>query len=345
LILTFDHIKENLLKPSLSESDLLKGISRLRDRYTQNRVTLKTEKLDAHLVSAYTLFYMTTNMEKLPFVLKQLEASHRENILKSQLIDFGCGPGTFAWGLLHHYPTEFKRYLGVDHDPLMLEAAEKLRQSLGELNCSIEFSSNLDSISKFSGEKTLIFSHSMNELEPYYVDEIIKQVNPTYLLFVEPGTSEVFSRLMLWREKQKDFMPLYPCASQSLNCPLAKVQEGEDWCHQLIRQSLDPELERLSQISKIDRRTQAMIAHLYVKSNLILAPIMKRAQIIRFIKETKFSYLYQICLQNKFVKIEILKKEMKGRKDLSTLLAPGQFLNYEILKTLEPDYLRVRIID
>lgn len=344
-MLTYDHIKKNILIPNLSESELLTGIRRLRERYTQNREILQSEKLNASLVSAYTLFYMTTNMEKLPYVLKQLDPLLRSKILNSHLIDFGCGPGTFAWGLIQHYQEEFHHYLGIDNDPLMIEAAEKLRQSLGVLKPQIKFSSHLDNVSKITEEKTLIFSHSFNELEPYDALEIIRKVNPSYLLMIEPGTSEVFSKIMQWREKQTDFHPLYPCASKSLTCPMLHSQNDHDWCHQIIRQNLDPELERVSQISKIDRRTQAMIAHLYVRSNLVDLPHIARTQIIRFLKETKFSYLYLVCQNNEFLKVEILKKEVKGRKDLSTLLAPGQFLNYEVMKTIESDYLRVKLID
>lgn len=327
----------------MSEADILRGIIKLRDRYTQNREDLASETLDESLVSCYTLFYMTTNMEKFPFVLRKLLPEIREKILKSTIIDFGCGPGTFAWGLSQHYQNDFHHYHGIDRDPLMLRAAEKLRDLLLQRQSSISFSYTIDEMKNYTGEKTLVFSHSMNEIEQSLVKMIIEKVNPTYLIFIEPGTSAVFASLMNWRMEQDKYIPVYPCASNNLACPIFANEESEDWCHQIIRQSLDPHLERFAQMAKIDRRTQTMIAHLYLRKENSTQLVVNRAVILRFIKETKFSYLYQICEGNKQIKIEILKKDVKGRKDLATVLSAGQFIEYEIIKKISSDYVRVKL--
>jgi hypothetical protein len=91
-----------------------------------------------------------------------------------------------------------------------------------------------------------------------------------------------------------------------------------------------------------------MVGHIYQKKSMQLSLISKKATIIQFLNETKFSFNYDVCLnedgQNQIVTFEILKKDMsKDQIKFYKNSNVGNIIEYEILKKLATIW-RVKII-
>jgi hypothetical protein len=182
--------------------------------------------------------------------------------------------------------------------------------------------------------------------------EVINKVNPTHLLFLEPGVPTVFDELMAVRDKLKEqgYSCFYPCPSME-TCPIVKNSEElgqDDWCHQVWRGTHEPEVEHLGQLAKIDRKAMAFIGHLYVLDS----PVENKssARFIRFINDTKHSFDWEICrpgeegLEKAYLEIPkkiLSKKEAKEMKKISV----GVNFDYEIDKVLGNGKIRVKTLN
>jgi len=169
--------------------------------------------------------------------------------------------------------------------------------------------------------------------------QIIKEVDPKYIIFICLGTPFVFKQLMHLKQNHlQSYNVLYPCPSQNV-CPL--IDSRTDWCHQIILASHHPSIERLSQILHKDRRHLPALIHVYQKNGVSLA----QTRLVRVLKETKFSFEWEVCDgENQYLKLQVVKRglkvaEIKKIRELS----PGASVQYKVLKELPGGVLRVKI--
>lgn len=338
-------LKSTLLEPNISETKITKILSKVSKGFTSDRSKISEYVSDREQVSAYTLFYLPTNIPKLNFVLEQLPDSLVKDIGKSKIVDLGTGPGTFAFAFDEYFDGEVT-VTGVDSSLLMLEQAKKINDLLYK-NKGIDF---LPDIPKSFKNETLFLGHSMNEMGVDKLISLVEESAPRNLIIIEPGTSEVFTQVLKLREymKESGYSCVFPCASLNSNCPVeVRRRKGiEDWCHQVLRMSHDVEVERLSQLIKLDRKTMPLIAHVYTLDHSHTAP---RARMVRFLRETKYSFDWEVCLLDegilKHCTFEIVKKGM-SKKEIKSLqkFSVGISFNYEVIKVLNENHLRVKIL-
>lgn len=344
---TYTQIQKHLLKPNLPDRTLAKHIEAIRELYTIRRDGMEEKSWSEAEVSAYASFYLPTNKVKFDFLMDQIGDEIREELSQCQVIDFGTGPGTYLLAFLDYFGGSNCGHLyGVDINPLMIEQAKRLLYGLHpDLKTKIHFEEEVGNYSDARG-KLLIFGNSLNELDHKAVFETIKKVRPDHLLFIEPGVPTVFDEVIQLREllKKEGFDCHYPCPNME-HCPLVKEEmEETDWCHQVWRGTHEPEVEHLAQLAKIDRRSMPFIGHLYSKSK---PQLDTKARFIRFINESKHSFVWEVCLKGEegLLKgtFEIPKKifsksEAKEMKKISV----GTNFDFEIDKTLGNGVVRLK---
>lgn len=299
--ISFSEFSHLLLNPHLKESEHVKNIKEISSKFTKNRDEIKDYVLDENLVSSYTMFYLPTNALKFDFILNKLPEEIKATIFNSEFIDVGCGPGTYSYALSRH--TENQKITCVDTSALMLSQAKKILEHKYPQN-HFEFQRKIDT--KKNGG-TLFFGNSINEMGIQNALDLVNIVNPDIVFFIEPGTSELFVELKKMRTILLDeYDVVYPCPSNE-KC-------HNHWCHQILRVSLSHDVERLSQLVSLDRKIMPLCGHVYVKKNKFNFNKSNELTIVRYLNETKFSFIYDVCDfeagENKIVKIEILKKNM-----------------------------------
>ena len=328
--LSIDDIRPHLLNPDLGENDLVRLIQEMSMKFTKRRDQIGDYVLDDDHVSAYTALYLTTNIPKLHFLLSKLSPKILADIKSRTFIDVGCGPGTFSLGMSLLFEKPPKEIICVDSSKTMLNQAEKMVKGFfSEANIKTHLKYN-----EVNRESVLFYGHSINEMGIARVQDQIMVIDPEYVIWIEPGTSELFSELKKLRTSLLDaYDILYPCPSNA-GCP-------NDWCHQVLRTSHDASVERLSQLVSLDRKILPMTAHVYKrKSNLAPSSV---ATIVRYITETKFSFEYEVCLfendKNKNAVIEIQKKQLdkKTQKKFKNL-SVGEKLSFSIDKIIGEKY-------
>ena len=139
------------------------------------------------------------------------------------------------------------------------------------------------------------------------------RIKPDLLIFIEPGTPTVFNGLIQLREKlihDNNYAVLYPCLAEKAACPMAN--NSSDWCHQIMRTPLSQEVHQLSQRLSIDRRSIALIGHVYLKGEFQKrsGKRKKHTHACSFSRETKYSWRYLSCPIGctELVELEFLKK-------------------------------------
>ncbi|MFA6236126.1 MAG: small ribosomal subunit Rsm22 family protein [Bacteriovorax sp.] len=334
--LSFAEIKPHLLIPSITEHEMVKLITEMSVKFTKKREQITDYVFEHKHVSAYAGFYLPTNIPKLHFLLSKLPAAVLEDFKNRPFIDMGCGPGTFslAWKKLMRTPAHVEM-ISVDSSQIMLDQATKIMKGFfpGE---------KFETHRKFNEEKSssiLFFGHSINEMGRQKAQDHIMTINPEYVIWIEPGTSELFKELVTLREIMLDhYDVLYPCPSNTA-CP-------NDWCHQVLRTTHEADIERLSQLVSLDRKVQPMAAHVYKrKSKTPIAPGIPT--VIRYVQETKFSFEYEVCLfengENKNVVIEIQKKHLSREQEKHFKHSNvGDHIHFEVEKMIG-EKLRVKL--
>lgn len=340
-----NELKKALLEPTISEQSIVKNLSLVSKGFTSDRNKITEYVMNREMVSAYTLFYLPSNIPKLNFIFDMLSEELQSDIKSSRIVDLGTGPGTFAFALDEYFDGDVE-VVGVDSSKLMIEQATKLNSELYK-NKKINFQKSIPA--DFDGE-TLLLGHSLNEMGLKALLKIIGEYSPRNLIVIEPGTSEVFKEIVKLRTAMGElgYSCAYPCANIHSQCPVAsKVEQGtEDWCHQVLRMTHDSEFERLSQIVKLDRKVMPLIAHVYTKS---VKCDSKKARMIRFLRESKFSFDWEVCFERdgeltsanfEILKRGLSKKEIKEMQKLSV----GIDVEYEVVKELSKNHIRVKLI-
>jgi ribosomal protein RSM22 (predicted rRNA methylase) len=321
----------------VNEDRLISCLKEISQNFTSNRKKIADYRLDLEMVEAYAAFYLPTNIPKFSFVLDRLSSDIRAKILSSDFYDIGCGPGTYSISYLENGGTG--KIFAVDNAPLMLQQMQselKKRNFGAEVNTILNNKFSLMTLDK-TKSRCLFFGNSFNEMSDYEFENYLEKVNPDILFFIEPGTSDVFTKLKEYRNTfiEKGWSVAYPCPN-NLNCPMV----DNDWCHQIVRFTHEPEIERLAQLIKLDRHQMPMCAHIYFKKKIDLNS--QQVRIVRFLGENKFAFEYQVCVENKLIKYEFQKKKMSKPqiKHMQTL-SVGDELHAVLDKEVNPNWFRV----
>ncbi len=340
-----------LVGPISSEKELISLIHKLKKNFTTQRSSLEDYLDNQKMISAYTLFYMTTNIPKFSFIYDQLPVELQEIFKSYDFIDFGTGPGTYI--LAHHLQVgSFQGfYYGVEQSKKMLKQANQTLPFFGIAADQFLISDQLPERKR--NKRILFFGNTLNEMSEESIFETINKVSPEVLFFLEPGTKDSFKKILKIRKFlfEKDYDCLFPCPGAKVSCPM---EEG-DWCHQVFKYTHNLEIQRLSQLVKLDRSSMPLIAHIYSQKGLI----EKKAEtfddqktfhgfMVRKFKDSKHSFRWQLCLDDsdmkglymvEFYKKKFNKNELKKLKDLST----GMKINFQIEKILGPKLLRISL--
>lgn len=311
-----------LLYQFKSEHDLIKAIEELSSKFTQNRDKISDYLKDERLTSAYTAFYLTTNMPKLPAVFEWMPRQWLEQVSNCTFIDLGAGPGTFS--------LAFRKWANRPVNILQIETSAVMRAQANKIWEGLYPEEKL--LNSTVGEKILFFGHSANEMGVDVALKYINDLNPEHILFVEPGTKDFFPKMLQIRDEllRQKFNVLYPCPKAE-ECPLKNSQE--DWCHQFIQVKQEGDVERLSQMARKDRRHLPLIVHAFSKTFKAQTP---KSRLIRVFPETKFSFEWDACELNHSKHYQIMKRGLskKSQKELGEILA-GAALEVETEKVLE----------
>lgn len=289
------------------ESDLLKAIEELSRKFTTERNKIGDYLKDERLVSAYTAFYLMTNLPKLRSVMDWMPEEWISDLKECSLIDLGAGPGTFSFAWREYFGT--KSIVQVELSPAMRKQARKLWDgfhSPGEMK----------QVGMPEGKSVLLFGHSANEMDIQDALDYVNKYSPEHILFIEPGTKEFFGKMLELRREliSNGWHVLYPCPEES-GCPMLGT---ENWCHQFINVKHDPDVERLSQIMRKDRKLLPLTVQAFSKK--VYPRVDER--LVRVLPETKFSFEWQVCHNNVLEDYQVMKRGM----DKATEKSLGQIL-------------------
>lgn len=302
--ITLEQIRPYLLNVNISEKEVIRNIAEISNKFTKNRTQIEDYVEEENLVSSYALFYLPTNVPKFEFVFSKLDETIQNQMLNNTFIDVGCGPGTYSYAIsqLGHKSET----ICIDKSKLMLKQAESILSNAFK-NKQFKFQSK---ITDKLNNSTLFFGNSINEMGIQNAVDLVNIVSPEIVMFIEPGTSELFLELKKFRKwLLEEYDVIYPCPSNA-KCP-------NNWCHQVLRMTHEQDVERLSQLVSLDRKIMPMTAHLYVKKNKTIPNT--KVTLIRYLNETKFSFIYEVCEygqnENQNIKIEILKKNLSKEQE------------------------------
>lgn len=316
-----------------SEADLIRAIEEISSKFTTERERIGDYLKDPKLVSAYTVFYLLTNIPKLKEVMKWMPEDWIKELRACDFIDLGAGPGTFSFAWKEFGGTG--DFYQIELSPLMKEQGKKLWEGFHQ--------EKLYQGSRWEWQtekpKLLLFGHSANEMGPKIALEYIEKINPEHILFIEPGTKDFFPKMLEMRSSllKKNYHVLYPCPNES-QCPM---NSGTDWCHQFIHVKQDSEIERISQMARKDRKLLPLTVHAYSRTFKTLNP---EERIVRVLPETKFSFEWEVCQNNHLEHFQIMKRDLSKEetKNLGHVLS-GTAIETEVVKTLEKEK-RVKLI-
>lgn len=319
-------ILPDLLYQFKSDLELVQSIGEISHKFTLDRENIQDYLNDPKLVSAYAAFYGLTNIPKLESILKWLPPAWIDQLRTCDFIDLGAGPGTFslAWKNLGG-AGEFYQ---IESSELMRKQALKIWQS--RFPDVLRQSSRWDWESK--NERLLFFGHSANEMEEKVITSYIEKIKPDHILFIEPGTKSFFPKMLNIRDYllANQFNVLYPCP-KALECPMR--HSDKDWCHQFIHVKQEPEIERISQMVKLDRKLLPLTVHAYSKTFSYQNP---EERLVRVLPETKFSHEWEVCHNTQLEHYQVMKRDLSRQesKALSSVLA-GEAIETETIKNLE----------
>lgn len=329
-------ILPHLLYQFSGEHELARSIEELSVKFTKDRSRIGDYLKDPRLVSAYTAFYLLTNLPKFEAVHPWLPEDWLADLKKAHLIDVGAGPGTFS--------LAYKLW-GGEGELLQVEISDLMKEQSRRLFAGLYPEVKLSQMTrwtnpKLDGEKLLFFGHSANEMGPELVLDLINQTRAEHVLFIEPGTKEFFPKMLAIRNEllKSGYHVLYPCPTAA-TCPMAG--DTENWCHQFIQVKHDPEVERLSQIVSKDRSLLPLTVQAFSLKTYGPNP---QERIVRVLPDTKFSFEWQVCHTNELQNYQIMKKAYSKSevKELLKVLA-GASIETETEKILEKSK-RVRLL-
>lgn len=331
--------REYLLR-CLSDSDLRKSLQQLSVLFTTQRDKIAQYGLDEKLVSAYAAFYLPTNMQKLQFILSQLSQFPIEVSRPFEVVDFGCGPGTYSFALFEYIKKPLGRFHFVDTAALMRAQAMRIQQGLySQMNafyhCTVP--------EKTQGHQRLvILGNVINEIgfDGFY--RLLPRLAADAFIIIEPGTQEAFSHMTQVRSAlvQRGYQIAYPCPNAGV-CP-ATVFGPDEWCHQVLKASLEPAVGRIGQLARLDRTVMPFIGHVYTKG--VCKP--HRAVLFRLKKHSKYAFFWEVCMETQdgmqLQKLELPKKFFSKKEQKRLLqISAGTPIAFTAEKQLADGTIRV----
>jgi hypothetical protein len=315
-----------LLYEFKSESELIRAVEELSVKFTTQRENINDYLQDQRLVSAYAAFYLTTNYPKFEEVLKWLPSPWLEELKSCDFVDIGAGPGTFSLAFETWRAGGKGKIFQLESSKMMKDQARRLWEGLnGDIPIQ-QLSSPVAAPKSF-----VLFGHSANEMGAKEALRYIDQIQPDHILFIEPGIKSFFPEMLQLRKSliEKGFNLIFPCP-HSGTCPLEGSQN--DWCHQFIHVQHSPDVERLTQMVKKDRRLLPLTVAAFSKS----FKHQDKERIVRVHPATKFSFEWDICLGEKIERYQVFRRglDKKSQKDFDQVLA-GSSLETQTDKVLE----------
>ena len=340
--LSLEELKKILLVSPRSEIELLDNIKRLHQLFTTERQRIQDYADSLELVSAYTAFYLPTNIVKFDFLISKMPHEAMIDLANYDFIDWGTGPGTYLLAFLQQMGGVYHGTIyGVDSSQVMLTQASRILEHYFPQIKNKKFQMP----SEFGHESRpsiLCLGNSLNELSLEDFSDLLQKVAPEYVFIIEPGTKEMFAKMLCIREivARDGFSSIYPCSSLELKCPL---QKRDDWCHQVIlKASHHPSIERISQQVGLDRRNLPLIGHIYCRKKYQRS---QRALLLRKRKEAKGVFYWELCDQNhQLLRVEILKRNYsKDRLKQLQQLNVGSLVDFQVIKEMDAGEYRIEL--
>lgn len=318
-----------LLHHFKSEQEIFDSIIEISRKFTSERESISDYLHNDRLVSAYTLYFLLTNISKFSGVLKWLPADFIEQLKSSVFIDVGAGPGTFSLAF---------RQWGGTKKVYQIETSQKMKKQARLLWNGFYGSEDLiqELPKDEKGPQVMFFGHSANEMGPKITLDYIKKINPDHIIFLEPGTKSFFKEMLEIRKAliENGWNQVYPCSTHD-SCPM---ENTDNWCHQYLHHVHTPELERVSQKVGINRRFMAMTLQVFSKGEFKTS----KAKIIQVKGETKFSFEWVICDQNRLYDVEVMKRNLdKSQQKYLASLCAGEVIEYQIDKEIPTGKRRI----
>jgi hypothetical protein len=338
-------LQKSLILPFESEAELLQSVQELWSVFNQKRDQLAQYPLSEKLVSAYTMFYLPTNFYRLHKAFEKL-GSVTHDFLECDFYDIGSGPATFSLAFLDYFPNFNKNLFVIDQSHLMRKQAGLLLDQFHPVRENIFISESLATTHiEAKNKKIFFFGHSFNEMNFETFSQIIQNYEPDFILLLEPGTHEVFHKVLAARDfiLGENYEVLFPCASSS-HCPM---KGSSNWCHQYLTIRQEPEIERLCQILKIDRRNNPVTLHLYSKKTYSMT---NADRIVGTYEPLKFGFKFTVCRKNKnkleindveFLSRNLTKEQMNYLKSKQN----GDEILFEVEKSIGSGALRGKLSD
>jgi hypothetical protein len=188
-----------------------------------------------------------------------------------------------------------------------------------------------------------LFGNVINEMPSGAFEALCRSLAPDAVIALEPGTSDAFVHMSRVRRfmGRKDYTILYPCPGDD-RCPAA-AKEGE-WCHQVLRGSIDPALERLGQLAGIDRKVMPFIGHVYARG---LSAPDRGAMVFRLKKHSKHAFHLTLCDHRGSLRLVDVELPVRGldRDQLKRMerLCAGEFIRVEDVSLLGSGVTRVAL--
>ncbi len=211
---------------------------------------------DSALLCAYAVYYMTVQMPKLWFMFERcptLADGVDTTSAAPDIIDLGCGPGTFTWAWLFYVmarspgaPVPIRRVRCVDRSPRCLAVARQLSEELKRRYLPLQHvvfefveADWRDHIGAQCG--VMIFGNVLVEAEESGLPMVPSSADN--VVIIEPGTRPHFQILRHVRDAfiGKKWSITFPCTSANA-CPM----QQDNWCHFHINRFVLPLIQRLS---------------------------------------------------------------------------------------------------
>lgn len=337
-------IKPFLIYQFKSDQELVQTISQISKNFTSERENLAHYLEDPRMVAAYTAFYMTTNIPKLDAIMLKLGAFVNQ-MEGRDIVDIGCGPGTFLLALRQKYHQSDKQFIGIETSALMRKQALRLADGLG---LKVVITEDIKNITV--KDPLVIFGHSANEMGAKTALKYVQRLDAHSVLFIEPGTKQAFAPLMEIRESllESSYDIQYPCPNNE-SCPMAK--DKNDWCHQYLYVQQNSDVARLGQMVKKNRNLLPITVHAYLKqrhSDISTEKDTEIKRVVRYLRQTKHSFEWQLCVANsekngnKLLHVELPKRSMSKKeiKQLEHVFA-GDELHYQEVRNLDNGKVRI----